>query len=215
MAWFSSKNTNTTSAEMERAAAAAPPATTEQLASYSPGQKILMQDTKPRFDPEGGANGKGEAPAPREMMRAAVSNLTWSDFSFAKLSEVPCFRDAGLVGFSAMFIMGSVTLLYHKNPLKAANWATGGLLLGSVVGWEQCRLKRKRSMEMSQAAMQAMQKRDKNKNPAAAGDGKPKSRKEISPEKQKEIDILKREWEIHTNDAAKLQEQNKPWYKVW
>ena len=213
MAWFSNKDNDTTATEMERAAQAAPPATTEQLSSYSPGQKILMQDTKPRFDPDqGGAAGSNSAPPSREMMRSAFSNLSLSDFSFAKMSEVPCFRDAGLVGFSAMFIMGSVTLLYHKNPLKAANWATGGLLLGSVVGWEQCRMKRKRSMEMSQAAMQAMQKRDKSK--AAPDAPRAKSRKEISPEKQKEIDILKREWEIHTNDAAAMQ-QKKPWYKLW
>lgn len=173
--------------------------------NYVKGQKILMRDTKPRFDPDGGSSLQGE---PSKMMKAAIQTIGWGDFSFAKLSNVPCFRDAGMVGFSSMFILGSITLLYHKNPAKAANWATCGLLLGSIVGWEQCRMKRKKNMEISQKAMEIMAERRKN---IGNNDSKKPKRKEISEDRKREIEKLKKDWESHPNDVS----GNKKWYKFW
>lgn len=179
------------------------------LTNYSKGQKILMKDTKPRFDPENN-NINSNAPT-TEMMKNALDSITVKDFKFESLTEIPCFRDAGMVGFSSMFILGTITLLYHKNPIKATNWATGGLILGSIVGWEQCRLKRKKSMEISQIAMQKMQEKKRNELIKEGKIPEHKPKKEISPEKLKEIEILKKEWENHPNDIS----TKKPWYKIW
>ena len=183
------------------------------LTNYSKGQKILMQDKPPRFDPESSAS--ASATSPSGMMKNAIDTLRWDDFSLASLTEVPCFRDAGMVGFSSMFILGSITLLYHKNPIKATNWATGGLLLGSIVGWEQCRMKRKKSMEISTMAMQTMQERKRKEAIKQGLLPTHKEKKEISPEKLKEIELLKKEWESHPNDSSYNLNNNKSWYKFW
>ncbi|SMN20908.1 similar to Saccharomyces cerevisiae YDR231C COX20 Mitochondrial inner membrane protein, required for proteolytic processing of Cox2p and its assembly into cytochrome c oxidase [Maudiozyma saulgeensis] len=180
------------------------------LTNYSKGQKILMQDKPPRFDPESSNSGSNTS----GMMKNALETINWKDFSLAKLTEIPCFRDAGMVGFSSMFILGSITLLYHKNPIKATNWATGGLFLGSIVGWEQCRMKRKKSMEISTMAMQTMQEKKRKEAIAQGKLPAHKEKKEISPEKLKEIEILKKEWENHPNDSS-FNLNSKPWYKFW
>ncbi|KAG0668915.1 Cytochrome c oxidase assembly protein cox20, mitochondrial [Maudiozyma exigua] len=181
------------------------------LTNYSKGQKILMKDTKPRFNPDNNVqNNASDAPT-TEMIKDAMDSITIKDFHFSSLTEIPCFRDAGMVGFSSMFILGTITLLYHKNPIKATNWATGGLLLGSIVGWEQCRLKRKKSMEISQIAMQKMQEKKRKELIEEGKIPEHKPKKQISPEKLKEIEILKKEWENHPNDIS----SKKPWYKIW
>ena len=94
--------------------------------SYSAGKKYLLEDTKPRFANESQrehANKQEQA-----TLQKAWETISWNDFSVERLTKIPCFRDAGMTGFTSMFVLGSVMFLYHKNPSRAANWAVGGFM---------------------------------------------------------------------------------------
>ncbi|CCK68104.1 Cox20p KNAG_0A04270 [Huiozyma naganishii CBS 8797] len=174
--------------------------------SYSKGQKILMRDTPPRFphDADGAAP---QGTSSRELFRTAWDGVSIEDFTLAKLATVPCFRDAVMVGFGGMVILGGVTLAYHRSAVRAANWATAGLLLGSVVGWEQCRLKRRRSFEIAQRAMATVRAKESThaRDYRLLGEGSVRNAK------------LKEEWDNHRNDATMEtpQQGKSKWYKFW
>ncbi|CAK7891699.1 cytochrome c oxidase assembly protein Cox20p, mitochondrial [[Candida] anglica] len=101
-----------------------------------------------------------------------LSTIKMSDFSPNNMVMIPCFRDAMLTGFSAMGVLGVVTLLIHKNAGKAANWAVGGFFLGNIVGWEQCRSIRRKGFQNMERARQINQEKNTKKiEEAAQGDG--------------------------------------------
>ncbi|EJS42316.1 cox20p [Saccharomyces arboricola H-6] len=130
------------------------------LTNYSRGQKILLEDTPPKF-----ANDLSNSQLAKKQERASLKeawdSVRWSDFSMERLTSIPCFRDAGMLGFSSMFLMGSIVFIYHKSPTKAMNWAMSSLILGSIVGWEQCRLKRQKSFQIAQLAKETVAKKEK------------------------------------------------------
>lgn len=164
-----------------------------QLTNYSRGQKILLEDTNPRFNADTSQSDRAHSREEANFKRA-WSTISREDFSLAKLTMIPCFRDAGLIGFSCMFVTGAVTFLYHKNPSKSANWSVGGLLLGSVVGWEQCRLRRKKSFQVAQMARNTVAAKERPMMNAVPHDER-----------------IKHQWDGHTSkDQA-----GKPWYKFW
>lgn len=163
-----------------------------EINSKASGKKYLLEDTKPRFANESQsqyANAQEQA-----TLRKAWETVDWQDFSFERLVRIPCFRDAGMTGFTSMFVLGSVMFLYHKNPSKAANWSVGGLMLGSIVGWEQCRLRRKNSFHTAQMAKSTVAAKEKPMLHTPVND-----------------DRVKKEWEGHTSAST----AKKPWYKFW
>ncbi|GAV46843.1 hypothetical protein ZYGR_0A04410 [Zygosaccharomyces rouxii] len=166
--------------------------------SYSRGQKILLEDTSPKFNNKMSqsqlANSKEQI-----NFKQAWGTVSWRDFSVAKLTSIPCFRDSGLIGFTSMFVMGGVTFLYHKNPSRAFNWSIGGLLLGSVVGWEQCRMRRKRSFQIAQMAKQTMANKERP------------MRRNVDHDER-----IKGQWDNrHETASEQHDERKKPWYKFW
>ncbi|GAV51869.1 hypothetical protein ZYGR_0AF03400 [Zygosaccharomyces rouxii] len=174
------------------------PSTSESVpTSYSRGQKILLEDTSPKFSNEMSqsqiANSKEQI-----SFKQAWETVSWRDFSVAKLTSIPCFRDSGLIGFTSMFVMGGVTFLYHKNPARAVNWSIGGLLLGSVVGWEQCRMRRKRSFQIAQMAKQTMANKERP------------MRKSLDHDER-----IKGQWDDHHATASEHDGKKKPWFKFW
>lgn len=116
-------------------------------------QQLLLEDTEPRFN-----NGPSN---PQLPLKEAVESIKADDFSFSRLSQMPCFREAGLTGLSAMAVLGSVVFLVQKSPSKAANWAVGGLLLGSTVSWEQCRSQRRKEMAFAAKARETVAAKEK------------------------------------------------------
>lgn len=72
---------------------------------------------------------------------------------------MPCFREAAITGFQAMGVLGTITFLVHKNPSRLVNWGMCGFFLGTIVGWEQCRLIRRRQFEMMEKARQLNQEK--------------------------------------------------------
>lgn len=169
----------------------------EPTTNYSRGQKILLEDTNPRFNSETSQSQLAVSQEEANFKRA-WSSISANDFSMAKLTSIPCFRDAGLIGFTCMFVVGTVTFLYHKNPSRSANWSVGGLLLGSIVGWEQCRLRRKRSFQVAQMARDTVAAKQKPMLNVVEHDEK-----------------LKHQWDGHTTKEPEKQSSGKSWYKFW
>ncbi len=98
-----------------------------------------------------------------------LHSLTWDDFKPANLLQIPCFRDAGLSGFSCMFVFSTVMFLYHRDVRRAINWGYGGLLLGSVFGWEHCNRIRRHSEEVVQKAQAKFQEKVKRRRSQEQG----------------------------------------------
>ncbi|CCF58421.1 hypothetical protein KAFR_0E02690 [Kazachstania africana CBS 2517] len=170
----------------------------DSAVNYSQGQKILLRDTSPRFE-DTTTTGTNDAKA---ELKQAVNSISLADFKLVNLATIPCFRNAGMIGFSSMLIFGSITFLYNRNITKATNWSAMGLILGSIVGWEQCRLKRQNDKEFTQLAIQTVAKKPK---PMLHKDEK-------SIENLRRIEALKKDWDKHPNDISN---DTKPWYKVW
>ncbi|AMD22950.1 HHR181Wp [Eremothecium sinecaudum] len=200
MVWFFSRsskdeheNSNTSSSASEVFASSME--NQEQPTNYVRGQKLLLEDTKPRFDTST-SMGKYAKQQERATLRDAWDSLTWEDFTVDKLTSIPCFRQAGLTGFCSMFVIGSVMFLYHKNPSKASNWAFGGLMLGSIVGWEQCRVKRLRSFQTAQMAKRVVAAKERPMLDKHTNDHSVKS-------------IMSRDADNGASSGGK------PWYKFW
>ncbi|AGO10668.1 AaceriABR199Cp [[Ashbya] aceris (nom. inval.)] len=194
MAWWPfSRESKPDIAEQERVAgSAAQQKPAEPLpTNYTPGQKLLLEDTRPRFDTQSSAS---QQALQREhaTLVDAWKTVRWEDFSFERMTGIPCFRDAGMAGFSAMVVAGSVTFLFHKNPVRAANWGFGGLLLGSIVGWEQCRMRRRRSFQVAEMARQTVAAKE-------------------APMLQKPDNAQK----AGTVSQASELPAKKPWYRFW
>ncbi|KAH3668759.1 hypothetical protein OGAPHI_002514 [Ogataea philodendri] len=121
-------------------------------------QKIFMEDVPPKFETQPQVSPQ-ESRSQSKEVKKILSELTWADFQPANLLEIPCFRDAGLAGFSCLFVFSTVMFLYHKDIRKATNWGFGGLMLGSTFAWEQCNAQRKKSQLAVQMAQERFRQR--------------------------------------------------------
>lgn len=119
----------------------------------------FLEDLPPKFEDR--SNGKPEAPKP--SVSQTLKNIKLEDFAIEKLIAIPCFREAGISGFTVMAAFGSVMFFYHKNINKAVNWAYGGFFIGSIFGWEQCNSVRRNSQMTAAVAKQAYEERQKLK----------------------------------------------------
>ncbi|KAG7767619.1 hypothetical protein KL931_003432 [Ogataea haglerorum] len=126
-------------------------------------QKIFLEDVPPKFDTDIQNSASQHTTQSREMKRI-LSNLSWSDFHPSNLLAIPCFRDAGLTGFSCLFVFSSVMFLYHKDIRKAANWGFGGLMLGATFAWEQCNAQRRKEQLAVKMAQERYKQRHQRKS---------------------------------------------------
>lgn len=99
-----------------------------------------------------------------KQVGTVLHSLTWNDFKPSNLIQIPCFRDAGLSGFSCMFVFSTIMFLYHRDIRTSINWGYGGLLLGSVFGWEHCNRVRRHSEDVVQQAQAKFQEKVKRRS---------------------------------------------------
>lgn len=135
---------------------------------------IFLEDIPPKFPPQGqeqtqapsqlqSPQSQGETFSTSQEIRNYIHTLKFSDFGLSNLVTIPCFREAGLSGFSCFFVFSSVLFFYHKNFRKSVNWGFGGLLLGSVFGWEHCNNSRRQSqmaVKLAQERFESKSKKD-------------------------------------------------------
>ncbi|QPG76718.1 hypothetical protein FOA43_004112 [Brettanomyces nanus] len=138
---------------------------------------VFLEDVPPKFQDEQlleaeNAKKMHDAKLPPEGQQYSTAgevnrylkSLSWDNFQFSNLIQIPCFRDAGLSGFSCMFVFSTVLFLYHRDLRKSLNWGYGGLLLGSVFGWEHCNRIRRNGEKVVQLAQHRYQENQKKKN---------------------------------------------------
>lgn len=101
-------------------------------------------------------------------VKSFVSTLTPQHFYLSNLVQIPCFREAGLSGFSCFFVFSTVLYCYHRNLRKAVNWGFGGLLLGSIFGWENCNNQRRNSQMAVKLAQARFEKKHQNNDDSSS-----------------------------------------------
>lgn len=122
--------------------------TENQSASNSPSDRpIFLEDVQGKFQDiptmeRARVEQQGSYAA---EVKNQLKSISMDEFHISNLVTIPCFRDAGLAGFSCFFVFSSVLFFYHSSLRKAVNWGFGGLLLGSIFGWEHCNNQRRQS----------------------------------------------------------------------
>ncbi|ODV85067.1 hypothetical protein CANARDRAFT_8195 [[Candida] arabinofermentans NRRL YB-2248] len=145
------------------------PADTTTAAAGDKKQPLFLEDVAPKFPDDQNKLQTDPQSQPQQPtthaqeIKRIVKSLSLADFHIANLVEIPCFREAGLTGFSTFAVFFSVIFLYHKNVRKAANWGFGGLMLGSIFSWEQCNRVRKQSQLGVQLAQERFKQRQLEK----------------------------------------------------
>lgn len=110
---------------------------------------------------QGRMQGQEEGYSISKEVKSYVGTLTPQHFYMSNLVQIPCFREAGLSGFTCFFVFSSVLLFYHKSLRKAVNWGFGGLLLGSIFGWEHCNNTRRNSQMAVRLAQERYEKKQR------------------------------------------------------
>ncbi|KAG5951562.1 hypothetical protein E4U53_002816 [Claviceps sorghi] len=126
----------------------------------------------------------------RPTISDAVGMIKPDDFT--NVHNTPCARQGFIAGIAAGTGVGGLKFVLRGNAVKAANWAVGTFILGSMVSYEYCQyLRRAERIQMKRhIEVVAENKREMARKAA---------------EERKEQLRLERE-----KAAAQ-----RPWYKVW
>ncbi|KAF6809445.1 hypothetical protein CSOJ01_06923 [Colletotrichum sojae] len=130
--------------------------TTSAVPGPEPAKKLDPKEFHDNF-PAGGQQPEqqhGGIPSISE----AVKTIKTEDF--LTVSQTPCARDGFLAGIASGAGLGALKYVFRGTPLKAANWAVGGFLMGSIASFEYCQYRRrqervrmKRTVEVYQETM--------------------------------------------------------------
>ncbi|ODQ82102.1 hypothetical protein BABINDRAFT_160298 [Babjeviella inositovora NRRL Y-12698] len=119
----------------------------------------FLEDLPPKFNDD--APLSRDSVPKKSTLTQAVATIKRDDFSPSNMMKIPCFREGMMTGLSALGVLGAITFITSKNVRKATNWGMAGFLLGSCVGWEQCRVVRMRSFENVQQAKEVIRNKEK------------------------------------------------------
>ncbi|KAI0397562.1 hypothetical protein F5Y17DRAFT_348584 [Xylariaceae sp. FL0594] len=139
------------------------------------------------------ADGQARPAHPRNpTLKDGFESIKREDF--LKLHQIPCAREGLLTGIGAGAVTGVGRYLTGAKAPKAANWAFGAFLLGSIIQWEYCQAQRRKERAAMARAVEIMDQRKVEKAQAAAAEA-------ARLRKQREEEALK--------------SQQKSWYKFW
>ncbi|KAI1274220.1 hypothetical protein F5Y07DRAFT_401510 [Xylaria sp. FL0933] len=129
---------------------------------------------------------------PRPTIKEGFQSIKSDDF--LKLHHIPCAREGLMTGIGAGAVVGTGRYFTGARASKAANWAFGAFLLGSIVQWEYCQVQRRKERAAMARVVEVIDRKQAEKKAQAA-----------------EAARLKRE-----ADQEKAQQQaQKSWYKFW
>ncbi|KAF6828577.1 mitochondrial cytochrome c oxidase protein 20-like protein [Colletotrichum plurivorum] len=132
-----------------------------------PAKKLDPKEFHENF-PAGGKQPEQQQHGGIPSISEAVKTIKTEDF--LTVSQTPCARDGFLAGIASGAGLGALKYVFRARnldysheigtPLKAANWAVGGFLMGSIASFEYCqyqrrqeRVRMKRTVEVYQETM--------------------------------------------------------------
>ncbi|KAI1822569.1 hypothetical protein F4861DRAFT_540846 [Xylaria intraflava] len=145
--------------------------------------------TQPAGAPSSGIEGPPQKPK-RPTFTDGVQSIKSDDFF--RVHQMPCARDGFMTGIGAGTVVGAVRYIAGARVPKAANWACGAFLLGSIIQYEYCQAQRRKELAAVARAVQIMDRREAEKKARAT-----------------EVMRLRQEAE------EKARQDQKSWYKFW
>ncbi|KAK5995582.1 Cytochrome c oxidase assembly COX20-like protein [Cladobotryum mycophilum] len=95
-------------------------------------------DHVPGQNPNASSNG---TTAPKTNFSEAVSMIKTDDF--INIANTPCARQGFLAGIASGAGLGGLKFVVQGNATRAANWAVGFFVLGSIASFEYCQYQRR------------------------------------------------------------------------
>lgn len=108
----------------------------------------LLEDQPPKFEDSGPS-----IDALRPKLSKVLQSIGVDDFK--NVTQMACFRDAFLTGLGIGATVGVISIASRRSGSSAFNWGFGSFIVGTVVSWEQCRVrmyKSRMNMRMAQNA---------------------------------------------------------------
>ncbi|KAI1438068.1 hypothetical protein GGR50DRAFT_691545 [Xylaria sp. CBS 124048] len=141
--------------------------------------------------PSVGTEGQQPQRQPRPTLKDGIQTIKTDDFF--KVHQIPCAREGLMTGIGAGVVLGIGRYVTGAKAPKAANWAFGAFLLGSVIQWEYCQAQRRKERAAMARAVEVIDRKQAEKKAQAAA----------------EAARLRQEAE---EEARQTQ---KSWYKFW
>ncbi|KAI5921950.1 hypothetical protein F4810DRAFT_309255 [Camillea tinctor] len=148
-------------------------------------------DAKPHGD-NGEAQGGQQQPGPhtRPTFTEGIQSIKSDDF--LAVHKMPCAREGFLTGIGAGAVIGAGRFVLGAGIPKAANWAFGSFLLGSIIQWEYCQAQRMKERAAMARVVEVIDKKQ--------------------AEKKAKIEQAMR---LREEAEEKARQANKRWYKFW
>ncbi|KAK7423183.1 hypothetical protein QQZ08_009179 [Neonectria magnoliae] len=155
-----------------------------------PGDKTLHVWSKPIEQSEAATEDGATKPNGRPTISEAVGMIKKDDFT--NLPNTPCARQGFLMGIASGAGLGGLKFVVQGNAAKAANWAVGFFVLGSMASYEYCQYLRRVERRLMKRQIEVVS--------------------ENRREQAKKLMDAKRE---HLRLEAERKAAEKPWYKFW
>ncbi|KAI1817030.1 hypothetical protein GGS20DRAFT_120732 [Poronia punctata] len=132
--------------------------------------------------------------APRPTFKEAFESISSEDFF--KIHQIPCAREGLMTGIGAGTAFGMGRYIVGANAPKAANWAFGAFMLGSIIQWEYCQAQRRKERAAMARAVEVMNQQQAEKKARA---------REAARLKKLEAETA----------AEQAKTSKKSWYQFW
>lgn len=154
-----------------------------------PGEKTLHVWSKPIENESATENGATK-PNARPTITEAVSMIKKDDF--ANIANTPCARQGFVTGIASGAGLGGLKFVIQGNATKAANWAVGFFVLGSMASYEYCQYLRRVERRQMKRQIEVVT--------------------ENRREQAKKLMEARKE---HQRLEAERKAAERPWYKFW
>ncbi|KAF2964141.1 hypothetical protein GQX73_g9424 [Xylaria multiplex] len=102
----------------------------------------------------------------RPTFQEGMQSIKYDDF--LRIHQIPCAREGLMTGIGAGAVVGVGRFFTGAKAPKAANWAFGGFLLGSVIQWEYCQAQRRKERAAMARVVEVIDRKKAEKAEKAA-----------------------------------------------
>ncbi|KAI0551537.1 hypothetical protein F4679DRAFT_130234 [Xylaria curta] len=112
-----------------------------------------------------GTEGQQGRPS-RPTFKDGVQSIKSDDFF--RVHQIPCAREGFMTGIGAGAAVGVGRYIVGARAPKAANWAFGAFILGSVIQWEYCQAQRRKERAAMARVVEVIDRKQAEKDARAA-----------------------------------------------